>query len=1155
MNTRHNLVYFYFLGFILLSFLVNLSCAKDIDELRDAVLKDGNPIINETSDQLTENQNEVVPKKIDEENLEEHVLESRTTVFPPVHDAHLQSGKGFNQDIVRLEENRRISYLMFDLSPIDSIGGLITQVNLRLTINSDDGSGKISVFKGTSSNWSENELSEDTAPEEGIELGTIIKKYEIDKTEFIQLTSNQLTAEVSTLILVHKDGNDLAFASKEHPNNIGPALVVTYKVPEGTEKIVVTSEITAEEDNDEFESEEVKTDNDEGIASESEEETSELEKEETTQGETTQEETSEEETPQEETTEVEVEEEVEEEVEVEEEATPEEETPQEETTEEDQEETPNEETPDEEVDQGGSGHTNEEPMAVADATPTSGEGPLKVNFTGSNSSDDAGIVSYFWDFRDGTTATEANPLHTFTAVGSYEVELTVYDGEGLTSTDMVTITVREEENNAPTAKISATPISGDAPLEVSFKGDNSTDDNAITSYLWSFEDGASATNANPSYTFTTAGSYPVELTVSDENGLTDKETVVITVEETQNEPPVAKLSANPTSGTIPLQIQFIGNKSTDDIGITTFSWDFKDGGTATDADPSHTFTEPGTYTVNLTVTDGKNLSNTESVTITASAPQNQNPIASASANRTSGDAPLEVQFIGDNSIDDEGVVSYVWNFQDGSSATDINPIHTFSDSGTYPVELTVTDAAGLTNTAIVNITVNQTSTGTAPEGSYYVTTNGSSSNNGLSESSAWSIEYAFQNAKAGDYVYIKAGNYGNITLRPGHSGTAGNPVRFIGYRNTPGDIQTNNGSSFEYGDQLDANKMPLLQGNRINKIGQGSGIFNFHKYIEISNIQITHYAEGAFSSGEYTKFDNIIATEIGDFNPAHTYPNNTSNPSLNYAGVGIKVTGDNSIIKNCFVLNAGAEGFRFSDCQNQTQSYNKVYSDSQVNPCDYYYLLSIDARNNDVSNIYVERVGDLEHLGHGLVLKFNARNNTIRNSTVKNTWLELSYSGVANNQFTNCTITGGPNNQGALLIANGAHDNTFTQCRVTKCDGVAFADWDEDFSRGDVRDAGHHNTFKQCTFDNNLAGIFFFWYSQDNTENLAHDNTFDECTFRDMENLFLVDRENSNTLLKNCTIRNINTLRDSFLPTLHSGISLDATYQNNTLQNCGFTLN
>ncbi|WP_162419622.1 malectin domain-containing carbohydrate-binding protein, partial [Cyclobacterium roseum] len=69
--------------------------------------------------------------------------------------------------------------------------------------------------------------------------------------------------------------------------------------------------------------------------------------------------------------------------------------------------------------------TNEPPVAEASADKTSGTAPLTVNFTGENSSDAEGAVSYFWEFGTGATSTEANPAYTFTEAGDYEVTLTV----------------------------------------------------------------------------------------------------------------------------------------------------------------------------------------------------------------------------------------------------------------------------------------------------------------------------------------------------------------------------------------------------------------------------------------------------------------------------------------------------------------------------------------------------------------------------------------------------------------------------------------------------------------------------------------------------------------------------------------------------------
>ncbi|NER15571.1 PKD domain-containing protein, partial [Spongiivirga citrea] len=133
---------------------------------------------------------------------------------------------------------------------------------------------------------------------------------------------------------------------------------------------------------------------------------------------------------------------------------------------------------------------NQAPVAVANATPQSGLVPLQVTFTGSSSTDDVGITSYAWNFQDGNTSNLADPTHTFNNIGTYNVTLTVTDGEGLTDSTIVTIVVDSiPVNQPPVAIASATPLSGTVPLEVSFTGSNSTDDVGITSYSWNFQDG------------------------------------------------------------------------------------------------------------------------------------------------------------------------------------------------------------------------------------------------------------------------------------------------------------------------------------------------------------------------------------------------------------------------------------------------------------------------------------------------------------------------------------------------------------------------------------------------------------------------------------------------------------------------------------------
>ncbi|MDW5555678.1 PKD domain-containing protein, partial [Methanosarcina sp.] len=153
---------------------------------------------------------------------------------------------------------------------------------------------------------------------------------------------------------------------------------------------------------------------------------------------------------------------------------------------------------------------------------------------------------------------------------------------------------------APIAAFTASPTSGDAPLTVSFT-DQST--GSPTSWQWDFNNDGTvdSTEQNPIYTFSTAGTYSVNLTVSNAEGSdSEVKTGYITV----NEPvpaPVANFTASPTSGNAPLTVQFT-DASTGTV--SSYAWDFNNDGIvdSNTQSPSYTYSEPGTYTVNLTVT-------------------------------------------------------------------------------------------------------------------------------------------------------------------------------------------------------------------------------------------------------------------------------------------------------------------------------------------------------------------------------------------------------------------------------------------------------------------------------------------------------------------------------------------------------------------------
>lgn len=176
-----------------------------------------------------------------------------------------------------------------------------------------------------------------------------------------------------------------------------------------------------------------------------------------------------------------------------------------------------------------------------------------------------------------------------------------------------------------------------------------------------------------------------------------------------NKPPVAIINA-PRIGLLDSLIEFDGSQSYDPDGnISYYRWNFGDGSSELlQQNPTHRYENPGTYQVVLTVIDNHGTSDTtnQSITISADVPQpNQKPIAiiTGSTQATQGD---EVSFDGSTSYDPDGsIVSYQWNFGDGTQASGAMQTHTYAAEGTYTVSLTVTDNDGATDTTTLSILI------------------------------------------------------------------------------------------------------------------------------------------------------------------------------------------------------------------------------------------------------------------------------------------------------------------------------------------------------------------------------------------------------------------------------------------------------------------
>jgi PKD repeat protein len=313
----------------------------------------------------------------------------------------------------------------------------------------------------------------------------------------------------------------------------------------------------------------------------------------------------------------------------------------------------------------------EPPTAAFTATPTEGNAPLTVQFTDESTGN---VTAWLWDFGDGNTSTEQNPIHTYASAGNYTVFLNASNAYGYNVSAPVTITVLEP----PVANFTYTPNEGNAPLTVTF---NDTSTGNVTAWIWDFGDGNTSTEQNPSHTYASPGIYTVSLNASNAYGFN-----VSTVTDAVRvlEPPIAAFTATPTEGNAPLTVQFT-DQSTGNV--TAWAWDFGDGNTSTGQSPVHIYTSAGNYSVTMNASNAYGYNVSAPVTITVLEP----PAAAFTANVTEGNAPLTVQFTDEST---GNVTAWLWNFGDGNTSTEQNPVHTYASPGNYTVTLNASNAYG-----------------------------------------------------------------------------------------------------------------------------------------------------------------------------------------------------------------------------------------------------------------------------------------------------------------------------------------------------------------------------------------------------------------------------------------------------------------------------
>lgn len=288
--------------------------------------------------------------------------------------------------------------------------------------------------------------------------------------------------------------------------------------------------------------------------------------------------------------------------------------------------------------------------------------------------------TFNWNFGDGNSSTVGSPSHQYTNNGSYTVVQTVTNGCGsVQSTQVITIAL------APVTSFSSSytgPIC--AGQSVSF---TNTSTFSPTSYLWTFEGGnpATSTDPNPTVIYPSGGTFDVTFATTNSFGTTQS---VLQNYVVVNDKPIISFSAIGDG----LEVDF-----TQAIQFGTgHLWNFGDGQTSTAINPTHTYNAEGTYVVTLSDSNTcGTTTNSQNLLVQLL------PTAGFSTTSTSVCIGNQVQF---NNQSSQSVTAWNWTFEGGNPATSTleNPVVTYSQTGTYNVSLTVTNASGQNTTTIID---------------------------------------------------------------------------------------------------------------------------------------------------------------------------------------------------------------------------------------------------------------------------------------------------------------------------------------------------------------------------------------------------------------------------------------------------------------------
>lgn len=302
----------------------------------------------------------------------------------------------------------------------------------------------------------------------------------------------------------------------------------------------------------------------------------------------------------------------------------------------------------------------------------------------------ATIVSWAWDFGDGTTALVANPSHVYLTKSNYQVTLTVNSMEGCNEQFSTTI----KPTASPVVGFNSSNVClGDTAL---FRDTSTTPMGVINSWFWDFGDGSTSSVQHPTHLYAEAGNFNIILSITTDSGCA----AYVTQQLTVYDKPVAGFALSSNMYCEKESITFDNTTQIPNgVIVKDYTWDFGNGVISRAKKPVYNYSTNGNYNITLEVTSDLGCKDKASQQVQI------NPLPLANVGVIDACKLDSVHFNDQSLISGGGISSWEWSFGDNTNSSLANPVHVYEEDSSYSVRLIVTSSFGCKDTAFVQVDV------------------------------------------------------------------------------------------------------------------------------------------------------------------------------------------------------------------------------------------------------------------------------------------------------------------------------------------------------------------------------------------------------------------------------------------------------------------